>query len=297
MPMHRRTALFALLGGLVPLPSWARSDALADLERRGGGKLGVAMLDSGSGATWTHRADERFALCSTFKLPLAAATLAQVDAGRWRLSDTLPLRSDDLAAAGHAPVTRSRLRHGRMTLAELAEAAQVHSDNGATNLLLHHLGGAEGPQALTRWLRNQGDAVTRVDRFEPEMNRVLPGEVRDTSSPAAFAATVLRLCTGTVLKPDSRARLLGWMQVTQTGKMRLRAGLPASWRAGDKTGTGFAANLPDRINDVCIFWPPKRAPVVVACFYEGPQRSTDWIRPQDEAVLASVGRHAAAWAS
>lgn len=293
MPIRRRTALLA---GLVPLPLWARPDALAELEHRSGGKLGVAMLDSASGATWTHRGNERFGLCSTFKLPLAAAVLAQADAGRWRLSDSLPLRSDDLAGVGHAPITRARLRDGRMKLAELAEAAQVHSDNGAANLLLQHLDGAEGPQALTRWLRDQGDAVTRLDRFEPEMNRVLPGEERDTSSPAAFAATALRLFTGTVLKPDSRAHLRAWMEATQTGKARLRAGLPARWRAGDKTGTGFAANLPDRVNDVCIIWPPKHAPVAVACFYESPQRSTDWVRPQDEAVLAQVGRLAAAWA-
>lgn len=299
--MSRRSVL---LSSLAPLAAGAETNAetnaLAELERRVGGKLGVAVLDTATGARWTHHGDERFGLCSTFKLLLAAATLAQVDAGRWRLTDRLLVRTQDLV--GYAPVTRARLgkrQESRMSLVELAEAAQVHSDNGATNVLLRHLGGNEGPQALTQWLRAQGDTVTRIDRWEPEMNHVPPGEERDTSSPAAFAATVARLCTsagaGAVLKPDSRARLLRWMVATQTGQHRLRAGLPKGWRAGDKTGTGFNPDMPDRINDVALFWPPGRAPVVVACFYEGPQRSTEWIRAEDEEVLAEVGRLAAAW--
>lgn len=288
MSLTRRTALLATL---APLPLLAARDAFAELEARAGGRLGAAVLNTATGASWAHRGDERFGLCSTFKLPLAAATLAQVDAGRWRLDDRLPLAATD--PVGHSPITRARLAEGGITVEHLAQAAQVHSDNGAANLLLRHLG---GPQPLTQWLRERGDAVTRIDRYEPEMNRVPPGEVRDTTSPSAMAATVARICTGSALQPASRERLLAWMQATETGLRRLRAGLPKGWRAGDKTGTGFDAGMPDRINDVMVFWPPQRPPLVVACYYEGPQRSNQWVRPQDEAVVAEVGRLVAAWA-
>ena len=287
MTFTRRTAL---LTGLLPFSAFA-ADALAELEQRAGGRLGVALLDTASGRRWAHRGDERFAMCSTFKLPLAGAVLQAIDDGRLRADARLPLRRSERVP--YMPVTEPLLARGWATPLQLAEAVQVTSDNLAANVLLRALG---GPEALTQWLRAQGDGVTRLDRYEPEMNRVVPGDERDTSSPAAFAATVARLCTGRVLRSASRARLIAWMRATETGRQRLRAGLPSNWRAGDKTGTGFNPDMPDRINDTAIFWPNGRAPWVLACFYEGPVRSTEWIRPQDEAVLAEVGRLAAAFA-
>lgn len=287
MTFTRRTAL---LTGLLPFSAFA-ADALAELEQRAGGRLGVALRDTDSGRRWAHRGDERFAMCSTFKLPLAGAVLQAIDDGRLRAAARLPLRRSERVP--YMPVTEPLLARGWATPLQLAEAVQVTSDNLAANVLLRALG---GPEALTQWLRAQGDGVTRLDRYEPEMNRVVPGDERDTSSPAAFAATVARLCTGRVLRSASRARLIAWMRATETGRQRLRAGLPSNWRAGDKTGTGFNPDMPDRINDTAIFWPNGRAPWVLACFYEGPVRSTEWIRPQDEAVLAEVGRLGAAFA-
>ncbi|WP_425257773.1 class A beta-lactamase [Rubrivivax sp. RP6-9] len=287
MNVTRRTLLLA---GLLPVPV-AAADALAALERRAGGRLGVALLDTGSGRRWVHRGDERFGLCSTFKLPLAGAVLQAVDQGRLRADARLPLRRSERVP--HMPATEAWLARGWATPLALAEAAQVTSDNLAANVLLRALG---GPEAFTGWLRAQGDPVTRIDRYEPALNRVLPGDARDTSSPAALAGTVARLCAGDTLQAASRDRLIAWMVATQTGRNRLRAGLPAAWRAGDKTGTGFSPGLPDRLNDVAVFWPPGRQPWVLACFYEGPAQSTTWVRPQDEAVLAEVGRLAADFA-
>lgn len=263
--LPRRTLITALLAaGLAPRPARAAPDPLAALERAHGGRLGVAMLDTGSGATWTHRGDERFALCSTFKLLLAAATLAEVDAGRAVAAEVLPL----------------------------AEAAQVRSDNPAANALLQRLG---GPAAFTAWLRAQGDAHTRIDRIEPLMNVVTAGDERDTTTPLAMAASAARVVLGPVLSPASRDRLQGWMVATRTGTRRLRAGLPRDWRAGDKTGTGLDPQTPDFVRDVAVFWPPGgRAPWVVAAYLDGPRRGSARVRPEDEAVLARVGRLAAA---
>lgn len=291
--LSRRSALFLSLA--AGLPAWSAEaplDQLAQLERRAGGRLGVAVLDTGSGQQWAHRGDERFALCSTFKLLLAGAVLARADAGQVRLTDTLPLRPQD--PVGHAPVTRARLKDGHMSLAELAEAAQRHSDNGAANLLLRQMG---GPAALTQWLRTQGDTVTRIDRMEPEMNLVLPGDPRDTTTPAAMAATTARLVLGETLQAASRDQLVSWMRATETGLRRLRAGLPASWRCGDKTGTGMSAEAPDQLNDVAVCWPEGRAPIVIAAYYAGPHRNSERIRPEAEAVLAEVGRVVNAWVS
>lgn len=291
--LPRRALLAAPLGLSLP-PTWSAQpaerlpQALAALERRNGGRLGVAVLDTGSNRLWGHREDERFGLCSTFKLPLAAAVLQQIDAGRWA-----PDRWVSFAGASpvpNSPVTDAHRAAGGMRLLDLAQATQTTSDNLAANLLMRELGGNDGPAWLTRWLRERGDAVTRIDRWEPEMNDVPPGELRDTSSPAAMARTAASLLVGDTLQEGSRAVLQRWAVETQTGLDRLRAGLPAGWRAGDKTGTGRRTGQPDKVNDVVVFWPPGGAPWAIAAYYEAPPHTEPGLRARDRAVLASAAR-------
>lgn len=264
--------------------------SLAALERRAGGRLGVCLLDTERGRRWSYRGDERFAMCSTFKLLLVGAVLQALEQGRLRPDTRLPLGPADRLP--WMPATRRWLARGWARPLELAEAAQRQSDGVAANVLMRALG---GPEALTQWLRAQGDTVTRVDRYEPDLARGAAGDERDTTSPLAMARTVAQLCAGDVLRAASRERLLDWMQATQTGLRRLRAGLPPGWRAGDKTGTGLGPGRPDRINDVAVFWPPGRGAQVLVCLTEGPVQSVEWVRPEDEAVLADVARLAAAW--
>lgn len=292
MQIGRRTWMVSALSlGATRVFASGFSESLAGLERQRGGRLGACLLDVARGTRWSHRGDARFAMCSTFKLPLVAAVLQALDEGRLRPDARLPLSPTD--GVPRMAATKGWLARGWARPLELAEAAQRHSEGVAANVLMRTLGGPEG---MTQWLRAQGDAVTRLDRYEPDLARGVAGDERDTTSPEAMAQTVARVCTGAVLQPASRERLLAWMQATQTGHRRLRAGLPPAWRAGDKTGTGLGPGLPDRINDVAVFWPPQRGPWVLACYYEGPTRSTDWVRPEDEAMLAEVARLAASWA-
>lgn len=263
--------------------------ALRQLESMAGGRLGVAFLDTATGQMLGNRLDERFALCSTFKLLLAGAVLEASDAGRVALAERLAYGAADIVSA--SPVTRANLPNGAMTVEALAQATQTTSDNTAANLLLRRLG---GPEALSAILRRWGDETTRIDRIEPAMNLVGPGDPRDTTTPGAMARTVSTLLTGSLLKPASRDRLIGWMEETRTGLKRLRAGFPSDWRAGDKTGTGLAPGITDKLNDVAIAWPTKGPPIIIACYYDTPHFSDD-IRDEDQAVLAEVGRIAAQW--
>ncbi len=292
--MNRRQLLalggLALAGPAAALGSPELALALASLERQAGGRLGVAVLASDRGTLAGHRANERFGLCSTFKLLLAAAVLQGIDRGQLAADRWLAYTQADLVP--HAPVTEANLGAGGMRALDLAEAAQVTSDNVAANLLLRLLG---GPAGFTAWLHSEGDAVTRIDRWEPEMSRVSPNDPRDTSTPAQVCATVRHVLLGEALGEGSRRRLIAWMEATRTGQRRLRAGLPAAWRVGNKTGTGMYPGTPDRVNDVAIVWPPGRAPWLVAAYYEGPRRNSARIRAQDEAVLAQVGRLVARW--
>ena len=240
-------------------------------------RLGVAALDTGSGRTVRFDADSRYAMCSTFKLPLAAAILGAVDRGGLSLSDEISFGEADLLT--YAPVVRANLRRGELTIERLCAAIVQVSDNSAANLLLRRIG---GPAGLTRFIRGAGDRVTRLDRFEEELNSNLPGDPRDTTTPAAMLGLMRSLLLGNALRPSSREKLIGWMEGATTGLKRLRAGLPPGWRAGDKTGNG--AN--GAANDIAIAWPPERPPILIASYISGAEVDDE----ARHAAHAAVGR-------
>lgn len=248
---------------------------LRDLEKHSGGRLGVAVLDTGNGERMLWRENERFRMCSTFKYLLAAAILRQVELGKVALSQQVPITAADMIS--HAPFTQPLVGRSA-SVAQLCEATVTLSDNPAANLLYPLVG---GPQGLNRFLREIGDGVTRTDRTEPTLNSGAPDDPRDTSTPSAQIATMQRLLLGDALKESSRQQLIAWLVANKTGDKRLRAGLPAGVRVGDKTGSGD-----DATNDVAIVWPPGRAPILIVSYLataklDGAGR---------DAVLASLAR-------
>ncbi|MGQ0534057.1 MAG: class A beta-lactamase [Caulobacteraceae bacterium] len=231
------------------------------VEHSTGGRLGVAALDTQTGQ-WitTYRSNERFAMCSTFKWLLAAQML-YMDMHMPGFRDQ-QVRVSEGDLLEYAPVGRANLARGWMTVEEMCEAIVVVSDNTCANLLL---GLADGPAGFTRFLRDNGDPVTRLDRLEPEINEIPPGDERDTTTPLTMVRSLQHfLLTDEVLNPTSRERLIGWMVASTTGRERLRAGLPSDWRVGDKTGTWNGPH--NAANDVAIAWPPSRAPIIIACY-------------------------------
>ena len=253
---------------------------LARIEATVGGRVGVFALDTASGRTLAHRADERFAMCSTFKWPLAAAVFARIDRGEASLEQRIPFGPADLM--DHAPVAKEHVGEGAMTIETMARAAVTVSDNTAANVLLAWLG---GPGALTVFFRQLGDTVTRLDRNEPTLNSNDPGDARDTTSPRAMVGLLKAALLGDALKPASRERLLALLQACETGKKRLRAGLPAGWVVGDKTGTGEFA-----VNDVAIAIPPGRAPILMAVYMSDPGGPDDEDSVRHEAGDVAIAR-------
>jgi beta-lactamase class A len=250
-----------------------------ELERRSGGRLGVALIDTGTARRFSWHGDERFPLASTFKFLLAAHVLSRADRGQERLDRRLPIRESRL---GNSSFTKSRV--GRdASLGELCQAIIEVSDNDAANLLLAEAGGTA---SVTRFARAIGDPVFRLDRNEPALGARVPGDPRDTTSPMAMATDFERVVLGSVLHPGSRAALTGWLQNAQTGVGRLKAGFPRDWRIGHKTGTGMHASS----NDVAIVWPGRRPPLILSV-YLTESRLSEAAR---DAVIADVARAVAA---
>ena len=235
----------------------AADAALADLERRAGGRLGVAAWRRGGAQAIAWRGDERFPFCSTAKVMVVATVLAQASRTPGLLDERVRYRKADLVS--WSPVTERHVDDG-MTVAGLCAAALQVSDNTACNLLLDRI---KGPAAVNAFARRIGDTAFRLDRRETELNAALPGDPRDTTTPRAMARSLEALLLEEALAPDARRRLLDWMFANTTGKERIQAGFPADWRVADKTGTGAYGTT----NDVGIVFPPQGQSVVVAIYY------------------------------
>lgn len=274
-----RRSLLASLCWMALSPAFAAEapPELESYERESGGKIGVYAENLATGAKLAWRADERFVMCSTFKASLAACVLARVDRGEDKLDAMISYGKDDLLA--YAPVAKQNLAAGAMSVTDMCKAAVELSDNTCANLLLARVG---GPAALTSFWRSIGDTTSRLDHNEPELNRSPPGDVRDTTTPAAMAGNLKRLVTGEALSPASRAQLTEWMVGCKTGAHRLRGGLPATWTIGDKTGN----NGKDASGDIAVAWPKPDAPIVIAAYTQGGTPNA----AQLEAAFASIGR-------
>jgi len=259
------------------VPATARAaghDDLARLEREHDARLGVYAVDTGSGRTVAYRPDTRFAHASTIKALAAGAVLQRTSPAE--LDEVVRYGRGDLLA--HSPVTQGHAGTG-MTVRELADAAVRYSDNTAAALLLEQLG---GPAGLDAALAQLGDEVTSVDRTEPALNEAAPGDVRDTSTPRALAEDLRALTLGDALPEQDRALLIGWLRGNTTGDDLVRAGVPAGWDVGDRTGAGGYGTL----NDLAVVWPPGRAPLVLAVMSRRGERDAE----PDDALLAEAAR-------
>lgn len=284
MTTRRDLLGLALAAALAPEARAASgAGALKAIRKRVGGRLGVHVLDSQSGKRLTLDDDSRYAMASTFKLPLVAALLWQVDHGAFPLTQILPFSKSDLLA--NSPILQKAVEQGvgELTVRDLCGAAVAYSDNAAANILLKAMG---GPEALTKFMRSIGDETTRMDRIEPDLNSNLTGDERDTTTPHAMVESLLKIFTQDVLSLASRALLIDWMITSRTGLDRVRKGLPKSWQTGDKTGTGQNGAF----NDLIVTWPPQRRPILIAVYMSESQLDTPHLAAAHAEIGQIVGR-------
>lgn len=279
------TAAGALAGcadeSALAAPAPTLDEQIRELEARHNAFIGLYAVDLQSGVTLDNRADEAFALCSTFKTYAAARVLRGVAEGEFSLDQQVFVPPEGVLP--NSPVTGERLGQ-QMTLAELSQAALQRSDNLAANLLLGTIG---GPPAITAFARSVGDDRTRLDRWETELNSAIPGDPRDTTTPRALAAGYRNLLAGEALPPAQRQLLEGWMRANQTSSMR--AGLPPGWTTADKTGSGDYATT----NDSGVAYGPDGARVLLTIMTRTQSADPDaeGLRPLIGEVAALVVPH------
>lgn len=263
--------LFAAAQQVKPI---SIQEKLAKIETEAKGRIGLSATNTANNTRIQYRANERFPLCSTFKLMLVSAVLKQSMIKGDLLRQHIVFTEEKLIS--WSPITEKRVADG-MSVSELCAAALQYSDNTAANLLIRLL---DGPEAVTRFARSIGDDAFRLDRWEPELNSAVPGDLRDTTTPAAMEKSLQRLALGDILTPELREQLQIWLKGNTTGKASIRAGVPKGWIVGDKTGSGSYGST----NDIAVLWPPERAPVIVAIYFTQNEKNA----PARRDVLAAA---------
>lgn len=239
-------------------------------------RIGFAAHNIATGQRWGVNADERFAMSSTFKTLACGALLEQVDEGQLALETEVSFEESELVT--YSPVTEQYAGHKPMTLFELCDATMTTSDNTAANLVLQALG---GPEAITAFVRSMDDPVTRLDRYETELNEATPGDERDTTTPNAMLATLEKLVLGDVLSDESRQQLEAWMKGNAVADGLFRAAMPFDWIIADRTGAGGYGSR----SITAIIWPPEQAPTVVVFYITETEASFE----ERNAAIASLG--------
>lgn len=257
---------------------YANDTAFVKLESSFDGRIGVYALNTANNETVEYRANERFPFCSTVKMLVAAAILKKSETDSNLLPRHINYTQQELNAAGWVPITKQHVNDG-MDVAALCAAAIQYSDSGAMNLLVSLLGGV---QAVTIFARSLGDKTFRLDRLEPDLNSAIPGDKRDTNTPAAMAKDLQKLVLGNALEPAQRELLSMWLKGSTTGDTRIRAGVPKDWMVGDKTGSGEYGTA----NDLAIIWPLHCAPIILSIYTTQHQKNQPW----NDAIIAEATR-------
>lgn len=285
-PLRRKLLLAAAaipaISALTPLLAYAANTSLqqaqqqlAALEKASGGRLGVVAINTADGTTLQLNGGQRFPFCSTFKVIAASAILHHSLNNNGFMQQRIRYQKSDLVA--YSPITEKHL-DGGMIVAELCAAALQYSDNTAVNLLMKQLG---GPEAITAYARSIGDSTFRLDRWETELNSAIPGDERDTTTPAAMAASLQKLTLGNALPQAQREQLVAWMKGNTTGGKRIRAGVPAGAIVADKTGGGDYGTT----NDIGIVWRENRAPLAIVVYFTQPQQDA---KANNEVIAAAA---------
>jgi len=259
-------------GSKATKKSLSIQEQLVSLEASAEGRLGVYAINTADNIYLQYRGQERFPFGSTAKVIVVAAILQQSMTDKNIMRQLITYKKEDLA--GYSPVTKKHLTDG-MTISELCAAAISQSDNIAVNLLIKRLGGL---QAVNAFAHSIGDNKFKLDRLEPDLNSAIPGDHRDTSTPAAMAKDLRLLTLDKTLGSSQRKELLVWLKKNVTGYSRIRAGLPKNWVVGDKTGTSDYGTT----NDIAVIWPPTCNPIVVAIYFT--QNAQNAI-PRDDVIV------------
>jgi beta-lactamase class A len=133
----------------MPDTSERLARAIEEIALEIGGVTAVAARSLESGMALDLRADERFPSASVIKVPILAALLAEVEAGRVSLGQTYRLDYADCVEG--SGVLRALHEGLEVTVEDLAHLMIIVSDNSASNILIDLVGLDRIAGHMERW--------------------------------------------------------------------------------------------------------------------------------------------------
>ncbi len=249
--------------------------AIKQAEQQLGAKVGVSVLNANGDSLYGYNSDQRFPLMSTFKTLACAKLLHDNQITKGMMDKTYPVTAE--AILDYAPVFKDKVGT-EVSLKDACFATMTTSDNSAANFVLAHIGGAEG---VTKFLIDNGDNVTRLDRIEPLLNEATPGDKRDTTTPYAMNETITKLVLGDALNPASKAQLTEWMKANKVSNGLFRSVLPQGWVIADRSGAGGYGSR----GITAVVWNEQKQPLVISVYLTGTEASI----PERDKEIAKIG--------
>ncbi len=185
---------------------------------------GAFFVDLDNGSYVDFNSATSFSAASTIKIPVLIAFFQDVDAGKIYLDEKLTMTKELIG--GGSGAMQYQKPGTKFSAIETATKMIVISDNTATNMLIHRLGGAE---ALNKRFQEWGLEVTTIRNYLPDL------EGTNTTSPRDLGYLLARVNYGELISLRSRDRLLDIMQKTRT-KTLLPKGLEKEAVIAHKTG-------------------------------------------------------------
>jgi beta-lactamase class A len=227
-----------------------------------GAVVGVAFHDLQTGDTLYLNADDSFHAASTMKVPVMIELFRQVDAGRLRLDQQVPLVNEFKSIVDGSPYALSPgddsdssayLKVGSsVTVRELIDRMITRSSNLATNALIA-LADAKHADATAHALGARNIRVLRG----VEDNKAFQAGLNNTTTARDLAVLLEAIETG---HAASRASCDAMRDILlrQEFSAEIPAGLPPGTRVAHKTGW-----ISGVLHDAAIVYPPNRKPYVL----------------------------------
>jgi len=275
----------------APTPAAEKLDTalqteLAQIAEAAKGKVGIgAVLIETGDAAYLDRSGH-YPMQSVYKLPIAMAVLKMIDEGKVSIGQEVSITPDDFVRRGfHSPIRNANPQGTTMNVYGIMRYSISESDGTASDVLLDLAG---GPQAVMTYLAGIGVSDLVVADSEKSISKDWETQYRNWSTPEASVKLLHQLHTKQAgLTESSTTVLFKFLAETETGRRRIKRGLPDGATVAHKTGTGGTKNgITGATNDIGIITLPDGRHIILAVYVsdspaDGPTR---------EKVIADIAK-------
>ena len=248
--------------------------------------VGAFRIETGDAAYIDRHG--RFPMMSVYKLPIAMAVLRRIDQGRYTLEQEVAITPEDFVRPGfHSPIRNVNPGGTVLPMNEVLRFSISESDGTANDVLLDAAGGPPAVQEYINSIGVGGEMI--VADSEKSISKDWETQYRNWASPDASIRLLRSIQERRAgLSERMTLFLLHIMTESETGRRRLKAGLPKDASLAHKTGTGGTKDgVTGATNDIGIITLPNGKHIAIAVYVKD-SRSDMWSRENAMSKIAEA---------